>query len=136
MKRSRCGLRRRIVAAIACLAFVLQSLVPALAYAAASAARAQYYPGALCSVDSHGARVRLAKAIDAEAPAPAQPAPSAAHCPFCALPAGADAPPPASFGWRGHDSGEDFALPIARVDARVNGPARARPQSPRAPPRA
>jgi len=135
MKPSRCSPRRRIVTAIACLAFVLQSLVPALAYAAASSARAQYYPGALCSIDAHGARARLAKAIDAETPAPAQPAPSAAHCPFCALPAGAGAPPPASFGWHGRD-GEGIALPILRIDAWFRGPARARPQSPRAPPRA
>ncbi|MCO5100698.1 MAG: hypothetical protein M9885_07330 [Burkholderiaceae bacterium] len=135
MKPSRCSLRRRTVAAIACLAFVLQSVVPALAYAAASAARAQYYPGALCSIDAHGARVRLAEAIDAETPAPAQPATVAAHCPFCALPAGAVAPPPAGIRWHGSD-GPGVALPTPRIDDRSRGPARARPQSPRAPPSA
>lgn len=136
MERLRRGPRRRIAASIACLAFVLQALVPALAHAAASVARAQLYPGELCSVDPHAARARLAKAIDAEAPVPAQPAPAAAHCPFCALPFGADTPAaPARFGWNAPtlDSGAEPA--IVRSEGRFVAPARERPQAPRAPPR-
>lgn len=138
MKRPRRSLRRRIAASIACLAFVLQGFVPLLAQAAASAARGQLYLGALCSVDHAGARVRLGKALDAEAPVPL-PSSSlgAAHCSFCALPWGADAPPPPSFGWRIPDVDIGARLPIIPIVASpVATPSRGQPQAPRAPPRA
>jgi len=128
------GLRRRIAASIACLAFVLQSLVPVLAQAAASAARAQFYPGQLCSIDPHGARLRLAGAIDAEAPAPAPTLPSAAHCPFCALPVGADAPAPADFVWNAAAVDAEVEPPSVSVETLLAPSARGRPQAPRAPP--
>lgn len=135
MERLRRGPRRRIAASIACLAFVLQALVPTLAHALANAARAQLHPGELCSVDPHAARTRLAKAIDALAPAPAQPLPSAAHCPFCALSFGADAPAPARFDWNAPALHEDARPPIVSSDGHFAAPARERPQAPRAPPR-
>ncbi|MCD6674600.1 MAG: DUF2946 family protein [Burkholderiaceae bacterium] len=136
MKRPRRSLRRRIAASIACLAFVLQGFVPLLAQAAASAARGQFYLGALCSVDHAGARVRLGKALDAEAPAPLPSSPGTAHCSFCALPWGADAPTPPSFGWRIPDVDIDARLPIVPIVASPATPARGQPQAPRAPPRA
>jgi hypothetical protein len=134
MERFRRGTRRRIAASFACLAFVLQGLVPALAHAMASTARAQLYPGELCSVDPRGARLRLLQAIDDQAPTPMQPAPSAAHCPFCALPLGATGPAPAPFAWDVRDTGVAAFVPIVSADPPLLRPAQGRPQTPRAPP--
>jgi len=133
------SLRRRIAASIACLVFVLQGFVPLLAHAAASAARAQFpqfHLGALCSVDAAAARARLEKALDAEAPVPVPSSFGAAHCPFCALPGGADTPTPPSFGWRIPDV-DVGALPPPAVSLAASpaSPLRGRPQTPRAPPR-
>ncbi len=135
MQSSRRALRRRITASIACLAFVLQALVPSLAHAAASAARGSFYPGELCSIDRDGARARIARAIDAEAPAPSHPSFAAAHCPFCALPPGAAAPGPIGFGWRVFDATTSAVPAVVSLDDRLSGSARGRPQTPRAPPR-
>ena len=94
---------RRLLASIACLAFVLQGFVPSLAHAVASMARSQPFLGELCSADPHGAQLRLADAIAAEAPASERSLPKVAHCPFCLLPAGGDMPVPGVVLW-------DFSL--------------------------
>jgi len=137
MERPR-PLRRRIAASIACLVFVLQGFVPLLAQATASAARAQFprfHLGALCSIDPVAARARLEKAIDTEAPVPVPSSYGAAHCPFCALPAGTDAPTPPGFGWRIPDAEPGaLALPAVSLAASPASPLRGRPQTPRAPP--
>ncbi|MDT3679220.1 MAG: hypothetical protein ROZ64_10350 [Burkholderiaceae bacterium] len=138
MERSR-PLRRRIAASIACLVFVLQGFVPLLAQATASAARTQFpqfHLGALCSIDPVAARARLEKMLDDEAPVPVPSSFGAAHCPFCALPGGADAPTPPSFGWRIPDANVGaLPLPAVSLAASPTGPLRGRPQTPRAPPR-
>lgn len=130
------SLRRRIAASIACLAFVLQGFVPVLAQAAASATRGQLYLGTLCSADHAAARMRLDKALDAEAPAPLSSSSlGAAHCAFCALPWGADAPTPPSFGWRISHVDIGALPPVVPIVASPATPARGQPQAPRAPPR-
>lgn len=136
MERIRRSTRRRITASIACLAFVLQGFVPTLAHAIASAAHAQSYPGELCSIDPQGARLRLAQVLDAEAPAPVQSPPSAAHCPFCALPFAADAPAAIPSLWKIAQSRTTAALPIAPDDDALPRAVQRRPQAPRAPPHA
>ncbi len=132
MQRFRRGRRSRVLAAIACLAFVLQALVPSLAHAWTSVSRAQLIHGPLCSPDPQGARDRLARAIDQEAPA--RSLPPAAHCPFCTLPVDADAPALTRHA--------EYALHVAASDEApiVTPPppppaAQARPQAARAPPR-
>ncbi|HEY0879225.1 MAG TPA: DUF2946 family protein [Zeimonas sp.] len=134
MERLRPGPRRRIAASIACLAFVLQGIVPSLAHAMASAARAQFYPGEICSIDRDAARVRLAHAVDAEAPVPAQTLPDAVHCPFCALPFGTDAFPPTAFFWDARNDYRVASLPSVSAEVPPLRPSQGRPQTPRAPP--
>ncbi len=115
---------------------MLQSLVPAFAHAAASAARAQFDPGRLCSVDSNAAGLRLAAATtDTPSPAPPPALPSAAHCPFCALPIGACAPAPEAWTWDAAPIDTGVGAPLAEADVPPPLAARGRPQEPRAPPR-
>lgn len=135
MESFRRNRRRRILATIACLAFVLQGFVPSIAHAVASAARAQFYPGALCSADPHGARLRLADAIAAEAPVSGS-LPKVAHCPFCSLPAGGEAPVSSAVA-------RDFSLapvrdvlPSVSLDEPPARPAQWRANTQRAPPQA
>lgn len=127
----------RIAAWLACAAILLQAIVPALGHARTASARAGVYLGELCSIDRTGAALRLARAIDAQAPAePVTPLPAAAHCPFCPLPPGADAPPPAPFAW---DAAQPPSGDSLRRIAHAAPPAAAprwRAQAPRAPPRA
>lgn len=135
MQHFRRGRRSRVFASIACLAFVLQGLVPSLAHALASVSRAQHYPGELCSADPRGAHVRLSRALDAEAPTPARPLPVAAHCPFCALPGAADAPALAPFVGDAPRVPAARSVPIVLSEAHPPRPAQQRPQAARAPPR-
>lgn len=134
MERFRRSKFRRILASIACLAFALQGLVPSLAHALASTARAQLYPGELCSADPHAGYRRFAQALDAEVPASAPSLPDAAHCPFCALPLGAEAlpstPPVRDFRFLQ----ADYPLQIVSPEQLPAPPAQWRPHTPRAPP--
>lgn len=134
MQRFRRGRRSRILASIACLAFVLQGLVPSFAHALASVYRAQHYPGELCSPDPHGARARLARAIDAEAPAPVRPLPPAAHCPFCTLPGAADAPALTPFVGDAPRVSAARSFPNVLSEELPPRPPKQRPQAARAPP--
>lgn len=132
MKRLRRGTRRRIAASIACLAFLLHGIVPSLAHAMAGTARTQFLPGPLCSIDPEGALQRLEAAIDAQAPAPA-PLPKAAHCPFCALPFGAEGPAP-TWSWDFREIVAGILPLIVSAEAPATHPSRGRPHAPRAPP--
>ncbi|MCD6735009.1 MAG: hypothetical protein LT103_15610 [Burkholderiaceae bacterium] len=113
--------------------------MPLLAQASAGAARARFLPlhlGALCSIDPAAARARLEKALGDEAPVPTPSSFGAAHCPFCALPAGADTPTPPSVGWRVPDADRSAnAVPSAALAVAPTSSLRGRPQTPRAPPR-
>lgn len=127
---------RRILASIACLAFVLQGLTPSIAHAAASLARAQLFLGELCTADPHGARLRLADAIAAEAPPADRSLPQVAHCPFCALPTGGDAPPSNAVTRDFSLTPARHVLPSVSPDEPAPLPAQWRAQAPRAPPHA
>lgn len=136
MEHFRRSTRRRILAAIACLAFVLQGLVPSLAHALASTTRANLYPGELCSADPHGARLRLADAIAAEAPASVPSLPDATHCPFCALPFGGETPASTPPVWDFSLREASHVLPSVSPGELPARPAQWRPHAPRAPPMA
>ncbi len=135
MERFRRSTVRRFLASIACLAFVLQGLVPSLAHALSSTARAQLYPGELCSADPHAGYQRLAQKLDSETPAPARSLPDAVHCPFCALPFGAEALPSAQPVRDFRPAQEAHSLPIVSPQPPPAPQARWQPHTPRAPPR-
>ncbi len=97
-------------------------------------ARSQLYPGELCSADLHGARLRLAEAIAAEAPASERSVPQVAHCPFCSLPAGGDMPIPNAEIQDFPLASVEDVLPAVSLDVPVTRPAQWRPHTPRAPP--
>jgi len=99
LPESRAG--RRLPAALACLAFLLQALVPSFAWSVAARHGAAGSPpdllvGTICSAHAFDGDTVADPARTGD-PAPPEPLPAAAHCPLCLLPTGSDSAPLAPF---------------------------------------
>lgn len=89
---------RRLSAALACLAFLLQALVPSFAWAVAARHGAagnqpELLIGAICSAHAFDGPDAAAEPARPGDPAIPEPLPAAAHCPLCLLPTGSDSAP-------------------------------------------
>lgn len=88
---------RRLSAALACLAFLLQALVPSFAWAVAARHGAAGSPpdpliGTICSAHAFDGDA-AADPARTDDPVTPEPLPAAAHCPLCLLPTGSDSAP-------------------------------------------